>query len=167
MSNRGVVESSEYNGVKEGITACWCGHAKLAHNYSKDECAVEDCECLEYRSVTDLPGEKEAVKEIDMVIETLTFGTQPSTVPLPKGYRLKFQVPLIFEKHFDGTHIIECPLFDEYGYGENYEEALGDLGSSIVDLWKSLKRLKKRRKNLGEPLRRVFDNLEGYVIANP
>ncbi len=57
MSKRGVVMSEEYN--EEVIMACRCGHAKLAHNYSKDECAVEGCECEKYQAIIDLPGEKE------------------------------------------------------------------------------------------------------------
>ena len=58
MSKRGVVMSEEYNGTQGVIMACRCGHAKLAHNYSKDECAVEGCECEKYRDITDLPGKK-------------------------------------------------------------------------------------------------------------
>ena len=58
MSKRGLVKSYEYNGVKEVIMACRCGHAKLAHHFSKEGCAVEYCECEKYRAIINLPGEK-------------------------------------------------------------------------------------------------------------
>ena len=57
MSKRGVVMSEEYN--EEVIMACKCGHYCLAHHFSKEGCAVEDCECEKYQAVTDLPGRKE------------------------------------------------------------------------------------------------------------
>ena len=38
--------------------ACRCGHAKLAHHFSKEGCAVEGCECEKYKAITNLPRRK-------------------------------------------------------------------------------------------------------------
>lgn len=95
-------------------------------------------------------------------METLTFGTATYNIPLPAPYKLKWQLPLMIRTTED-TMVIECPAFDEYGYGKSFDEALKDLGQSIVDFWESLKRLKKRRKNMGKSLVFVFDNMTEYI----
>ena len=83
-------------------------------------------------------------------------------IPLAKGWRLKYQLPLEFKRCGLDTHIVYCPAFDEYGYGNSPEEAMIDLGDSIIDLYKSLKRL-KRRRNWGDSLCLIFDNLNYYI----
>ena len=98
-------------------------------------------------------------------MESITFGTKSYIIPLPAPYKLKWGFPLLIRTTEDDV-VLECPAFDEYGYGKNYDEALKDLGHSIVDFWKALKRLKKRRKNMGESLARVFDNIEENIIRN-
>jgi len=94
-----------------------------------------------------------------------TFGTALYNIPLPTPYKLKWKLPLLIRATEDCV-IIECPFFEEYGYGKNYDEALKDLGQSIVDFWKSLKHLKKRRKNMRGSLAHVFDNMEEYIMKN-
>ena len=73
-------------------------------------------------------------------MKRLTSGTLPYKIPLPKPYKLKGDLSLIIRTDDDGV-IVECPLFDEYGYGSNYDEALRDLGQSIASLMKILMRL--------------------------
>ena len=96
-------------------------------------------------------------------IRSFTAGTLPYTIPLTPRYILKEQFPLEFTECWDGSYVIFCPVFDEYGYGKDYQEALLDLGSSIVDLWLSLRRLIKRKRNLGNELRRILGLMEKTI----
>ena len=97
-------------------------------------------------------------------MDTLTAGTYCYDIPLPSHYKLTEPFQLIIKTNKEGV-VIECPVFDEYGYGKDYSEAMKDLGQSIVDFHKSLRRLKKRRKNMGDSLRFVFDNMEKYIVS--
>jgi hypothetical protein len=66
-------------------------------------------------------------------------GTILYDIPLSKGYRLKEPVMLEWEQLPQG-YIIICPMFDsEYGYGDIWDSALNDLGTSIIDFFHSLK----------------------------
>lgn len=95
-------------------------------------------------------------------METITSGTRLYSIPLPTPYKLRQGFPLFIRTSEEGL-VIECPAFDEYGYGDDYDAALKDLGQSIIDFWKSLKRLKKRRRNMGKSLAYVYSNMEEYI----
>ena len=97
-------------------------------------------------------------------IWSITMGTQLYTIPLKPKYILKQQFPLEVVQYWDGNYVIFCPAFDEYGYGNDFYSALLDLGSSIVDFWKSLRKLIKREKNLSIGLRRVLNLMEEVII---
>ncbi|KKN09097.1 hypothetical protein LCGC14_1050080 [marine sediment metagenome] len=91
-----------------------------------------------------------------------TFGNALYEIPLPKPHRLKHWFPLQITECVTSV-VVECPAFDEYGYGEDYNSAVKDLGESIVGFWESLKHLKKRRRNMGESMRRIFDLMEEQI----
>jgi len=96
-------------------------------------------------------------------IRSFTAGTLPYTIPLKPRYILKERFPLEFTECWDGSYVIFCPVFDEYGYGKDYQTALFDLGDSIVDFWLTLRRLIKRKRNLGDDLRRILELMEEVI----
>ena len=96
-------------------------------------------------------------------IRSFTAGTLPYTIPLKPRYILKERFPLEFTECWDGSYVIFCPVFDEYGCGEDYQAALSDLGDSIVDFWLTLRRLIKRKRNLGNDLRRILELMEETI----
>ena len=99
------------------------------------------------------------------MVQSITFGTALSTIPLKDELRLDRGYPIFIKQEPDGMTIVECPAFDEYGYGQSFEEALSDLGSSIVDLWNSLKGMIARQKNLAGELRQVLDEMNDHIVS--
>lgn len=59
--------------------------------------------------------------------------------------------------------VVECPAFEEYGYGNTLEEAYADLKLSIVDFYWSLKRI-AAEKRLGKPLQRIWDAMQKWLV---
>ena len=96
---------------------------------------------------------------------SLTAGTLNYEIPFPQPFILKRGFPLIIKENDDGW-LIECPAFDEYGYGKTYQQALNDLGTSLFDSWKSIARLIQRKKKLGDELVREFNYLDENIIPD-
>ena len=95
--------------------------------------------------------------------KSTTTGTLAYKISLKSKYSLKQEFPLELTEFWDGSYCIYCPAFDEYGYGKSYHSALSDLGSSIVDFWLSLRKLVKRKRNLGNNLRRILSLMEENI----
>lgn len=83
----------------------------------------------------------------------ITGGTVLYQIPLKDGYQLKKDYPLIILERFYKV-TVECPAFADYGQGDTFDEALHDLGSSIIDFWNSLK--EKSPEVLSDDLRRIL-----------
>ena len=85
-------------------------------------------------------------------------GTQTYYIPLPQGNKLKSSYPLEITQSEDNW-VIWCPYFEEYGYGKTFDEALNDLGQSLVDLKESL----RRHDNLGDNLQVILQRLNENI----
>ena len=69
-----------------------------------------------------------------------TTGTRGYEISLPEPYYFNRAFPLEVTHSASSGWLVECIPFDEYGAGTTFDEAIKDLGESIVELYKLSKK---------------------------
>lgn len=88
-------------------------------------------------------------------METKTFGTQLFSIP---GLKWLFTLEIIQSR--DGSISLFCPYFEECGTGQDFDSALADLSSSLIDLMASL----SKHKHLSNHDKEILARLKEYML---
>lgn len=91
---------------------------------------------------------------------TCAMGCGQIEIPLPKRYHLNCLVYTEYSQ-FD-TCIIKAPYFEEYGCGKTYQEALADLGSSLLDFFLLLQKLESKGHKIGDEM--IYNRLKESIV---